>query len=84
MEKKELSKLARNILGASGVQRFFTQTEFDDALAIARAEIMYVAVETTKQALLIEREECAKLADECLNIEKLGEAIRNRIPSQRQ
>jgi len=84
MEKKELSKLARNILGASGVQRFFTQTEFDDALAIARAEIMYVAVETTKQALLIEREECAKLADECVDIEKLGEAIRNRIPSQRQ
>jgi hypothetical protein len=84
MEKKELSGLARQILGASGVQRFFTQTEFDDALAIAKAEIMYVAVETTKQALLIEREECAKLADECVDIEKLGEAIRNRIPSQRQ
>ena len=84
MEKKELSGLARQILGASGVQRFFTQTEFDDALAIAKAEIMYVAVETTKQALLIEREECAKLADECVDIEKLSEAIRNRIPSQRQ
>ena len=84
MAKKELSGLARQILGESGVQRFFTQTEFDDALAIARAEIMYVAVETTKQALLIEREECAKLADECVDIEKLGEAIRNRIPSQRQ
>ena len=84
MEKKELSGLARQILGTSGVQRFFTQTEFDDALAIAKAEIMHVAIETTKQALLIEREECAKLADECVNIEKLGEAIRNRIPSQRQ
>jgi hypothetical protein len=84
MEKKELSGLARQILGTSGVQRFFTQNEFDDALAIAKAEIMYVAVETTKQALLIEREECAKLADECVNIEKLGEAIRNRIPAQRQ
>ena len=84
MAKKELSGLARQILGESGVQRFFTQTEFDDALAIARSEIMYIAVETTKQALLIEREECAKLADECVDIEKLGEAIRNRIPSQRQ
>jgi hypothetical protein len=71
-------------LGTSGAQTFFTQAEFDDALAIARAEIMTVAIETTKQAILIEREECAKLADECVNIEKLGEAIRNRIPSQRQ
>ena len=84
MAKKELSGLARQILGGSGVQRFFTQAEFDDALAIAKAEIMHVAIETTKQALLIEREECAKLADECVDIEKLGEAIRNRIPSQRQ
>ena len=84
MEKKELSGLARQILSTSGVQRFFTQAEFDDALAIAKAEIMHVAIETTKQALLIEREECAKLADECVDIEKLGEAIRNRIPSQRQ
>ena len=71
-------------MGTSGAQTFFTQAEFDDALAIARAEIMTVAIETTKQAILIEREECAKLADECVNIEKLGEAIRNRIPSQRQ
>jgi len=53
MEKKELSGLARQILSTSGVQRFFTQAEFDDALAIAKAEIMHVAIETTKQALLI-------------------------------
>jgi hypothetical protein len=51
---------------------------------LARAEIMAVAIETTRKAIMIEREECAKLADECVNIEKLGEAIRNRIPSQRQ
>jgi hypothetical protein len=84
MEKKELSGLARQLLQSSGSQVFFTQAEFDDALALAQAEIMHVAVETTRQAILIEREECAKLADACVDIEKLGEAIRNRIPSQRQ
>jgi hypothetical protein len=83
-EKKELSPLAKQLLGGAGTIDLFTQTEFDEALALARAEIMTVAIETTKQAIRIEREECAKLADECTDIEKLGEAIRNRIPSQRQ
>ena len=83
-EKKELSQLARQLLGTSQAVKFYTQQEFDEALALAQAEIMHVAVETTKRAIMIEREECAKLADECVDIEKLGEAIRNRIPSQRQ
>ncbi len=83
-EKKEMSQLARQLLGNSGAVEFYTQQEFDAALAVAKAEIMTVAIETTKRALMIEREECAKLADECTDIEKLGEAIRNRIPSQRQ
>ena len=82
-ENKELSPLARQLLGGSGHVKFFTQQEFDEALALAKAEIMHVAIETTKRAIMIEREECAKLADECVDIEKLGEAIRNRIPSQR-
>jgi len=81
---KELSTLAKQLLGGAGTIDLFTQSEFDEALALARAEIMTVAIETTKRAILIEREECAKLADECTDIEKLGEAIRNRIPSQRQ
>ena len=83
-EKKELSPLARQIMGNAGVMPLFTQSEFDAALTVAKAEIMTVAIETTKHAIMIEREECAKLADECVNIEELGEAIRNRIPSQRQ
>jgi hypothetical protein len=48
-------------------------------LSEAKAEIMAIAIETTKQALAIEREECAKLADNCLNIETLGDEIRNRM-----
>jgi hypothetical protein len=79
----EMSQLQRQLLGQDHV-KFYTQQEFDQALAIAQAEIMTVAIETTKRAIMIEREECAKLADECVDIEKLGEAIRNRIPSQRQ
>jgi len=83
-EKKEMSQLQRQLLSGGGGVTLFTQQEFDDALAVAKAEIMMVAIETTKRAIMIEREECAKLADECVNIEKLGDAIRNRIPSQRQ
>ena len=79
----EMSQLQRQLLGQDHV-KFYTQQEFDQSLAIAQAEIMTVAIETTKRAIMIEREECAKLADECVDIEKLGEAIRNRIPSQRQ
>jgi len=78
MEKKELSPLARQLLGGSGAVKFYTQQEFDESLAIAKAEIMAVAVQTTKHAIAIENEACAELADNCVDIEKLGETIRNR------
>jgi general stress protein 26 len=80
-------------LGTSGAQTFFTQAEFDDALAIARAEIMHVAIETTKQAIYIERQACAELVrdlakDQAIGtaqvLESAAESILNRIPSQRQ
>ena len=67
----------KNILSQG--QAFFTQDEFNKALGEAKAEIMAIAIETTKQAIAIEREECAKLADNCLNIETLGDEIRNRM-----
>jgi hypothetical protein len=82
-QQPEMSQLQRQLLGQEHV-KFYTQAEFDEALAFAKAEIMTVAIETTKRAIMIEREACAQLADECVNIEELGEAIRNRIPSQRQ
>ena len=98
-EKKELSQLAKTILSGAGHITTFTQSEFDEALALAKAEIMMVAIETTKKAILIERDECAKIA---FNMEKerhdmvghptagaftkseIAEAILNRIPAQRQ
>ena len=93
-EKKELSQLARTILGGAGHITTFTQAEFDEALALAKAEIMMLAIETTKKAIFIERDECSKLVQELANQEDEGEvctalknaaeAILNRIPSQRQ
>ena len=92
--KKEVSQLARQILSGGGHVTLFTQQEFDEALALAKAEIMTVAIETTKQAIFIEREACAEvvrnLADEedegevATALKNASEAILNRIPSQRQ
>jgi len=76
--EKELSPLARQLLGTNNHVKFFTQQEFDEALAIAKAEMMTVAIQTTKHAIAIENEACATLADNCTNIEELGDLIRAR------
>ncbi len=60
----EMSNFQKNFLATSGHVQVFTQTEFDEALTVAKAEIMAMAIETTKTAILIEREACAKLADD--------------------
>jgi len=93
-EDKELSPLARQLLGNAGAVKFFTQQEFDEALALAKAEIMTVAIETSKRAIFIERQECSRLVKELAEQEDEGEvatalmnaarAIYNRIPSQMQ
>jgi len=74
----ELSPLARQLLGSSGAMKLFTQTEFDEALREAKAEIMAIAIQTSKQAILIERNACADLALEWSQ-EELSEAIRHRM-----
>jgi len=74
----ELSPLARQLLGNSGAMKLFTQTEFDAALTEAKAEIMAIAIQTTKQALEIERNACADIAL-AWSQEELFEAIRNRM-----
>lgn len=75
-------QFAKNIFSQG--QTLFTQLEFDKAVSEVREEILGYAMHATRMAILIEREACAKMADECLNIEELGDAIRNRIPEQRQ
>ena len=77
----DLSPLGRQLLGNAGVMKFFTQSEFDTALTEAKAEIMAIAIQTTKQAIAIEREECARLCEESSEPDgsDLAEKIRNRM-----
>jgi hypothetical protein len=91
---KEVSQLARQLLGTAGAVEFYTQQEYDAAVAIAKAEIMTVAIETSKKVVMIEREACAELVaslaaqeDEgevATALKNASEAIKNRIPAQRQ
>ena len=77
---------------ARGVgNKLFTQEEFDAELQAAQAEIVAMAIQATKEAVLIEREECAKIVDKWADsiasepeMKQIAEEIRNRIPQQRQ
>jgi peptide subunit release factor 1 (eRF1) len=85
-QKKELSQLAKTILSGAGHITTFTQSEFDDALALGKAEIMKVAIDTTKTAIKIERNECAKVVREWtgeLDLEAIATAVEERLTSQR-
>jgi DNA-binding transcriptional regulator YiaG len=88
MENKELSPLARQLLGHANVMPMFTQKEFDRALLEARSEIMAIAIQTTRQAIAIEREECARLVERAAEeqaiavrgvLETLATDIRQRL-----
>lgn len=84
----------RFLLGQGAGQTLYTQKEFDEALAQAKAEIMAIAIQTSKQAIMIERQECAEVCKRLAEQEDEGElstalfnaaiAIMSRIPSQRQ
>ena len=88
-----MSDFQKSFLGRSGMQ-VYTQKEFDEQLAIGKASIMQVAIDTTKTAIAIEREECAKIAMELakewaaipdaplslvMALEKCAESIRDRL-----
>ncbi len=59
----------------------YTQNEFNDALTQAKAEIMAIAIQTSKQAIYIERNACADIAL-AWSQEELSEAIRHRMRPQ--
>jgi len=75
-------------------QTLFTQDEFNKALSEAKAEIMAVAIQTTKQAMFLERRACAQMLldmadmeDEgtvCTALRNAAENLINRIPAQNQ
>ena len=98
MSKVDLTDFQKRfLLGQGAGQTLYTAKEFEEALAQAKGEIMAIAIQTTKQAIFIEREACAEMAmQEADEVEKSGkketaDAMRdlankiiNRIPVQRQ
>lgn len=58
-----MSDFQKSFLGRGGMQ-VYTQKEFDEQLAVGKAQIMQIAIDTTKTSIAIEREECAKIVDE--------------------
>jgi hypothetical protein len=85
----EMSDFQKQFMAKGVGNTLFTQKEFDDALTLAQAEIMAMAIEASKTAVLMEREACAKIvenfgSDKEVSLNDMAELIRNRIPSQRQ
>ena len=72
----------------------YTQNEFNTALTEAKAEIIAVAIQTTKQAMFLERRACAQMLldmadaeDEgavCTALRNAAEHMVNRVPVQNQ
>ena len=90
----EMSDFQRKFLAHGTGHKLYTEKEFEELLAVAKAEIMAVAIQTSKQVVFIERSACADLVDKlatdedegevCTALRNAAEAIRNRIPEQRQ
>ena len=92
-KKPELSDFQRNfLLGKGAGQTLYTEKEFEERLAQAKAEIMAIAIQTSKQAVMIERRACAELVMRLASEEDEGEvstalkkaamAVLSRIPGQ--
>jgi hypothetical protein len=72
----------------------YTQNEFNAALTEAKAEIIAVAIQTTRQAMFLERRACAQMLldmadaeDEgavCTALRNAAENMVNRVPVQNQ
>ena len=82
---KELTDFQKKFFARGTASRVFTQEEFDEALAIVKAEIMQIAIDTTKTAIAIERDECAKVCEQFEpesfylgQLNNAAQAIRNR------
>ena len=78
MAKVELSDFQKKLFAQGTGQTLFTAKEFEEGMAQAKAEIMAVAIQTTKQAIGIEREACAQIAQQA-GFDELAQAIRSRM-----
>lgn len=59
----EMSAFQRKFLNRAEAVDLFTQDEFDKELELAKQEIVKMAIVITGQAVSIEREICAKIAE---------------------
>jgi len=59
----EMSAFQRKFLNRAEAVDLFTQEEFDKELELAKQEIVKMAIVITGQAVSIEREICAKIAE---------------------
>ena len=87
MKNGTLNDFQKSFLARGTGQTLYTEKEFEDALAIAKAQIMQVAIDTTKTAIALEREECAKIVREWtgdLDLEKISVAITYRMNNLKQ
>lgn len=83
----EMSDFQKAFLAKGTQSTLFTQKEFDEALVMAKAEIMAMAIEASKTAVVMEREACARMVSEWsdeLDLTRIAAAILERIPAQRQ
>ena len=60
----KMSDFQKSFLSRGGMT-VYTQTEFNEQLAKAQAQIMQVAIDTTKTAIAIERESAPRLLMRC-------------------
>ena len=92
-KKPDLTDFQKNfLLGQGAGQHLYTEKEFEERLAQAKAEIMAIAIQTSKQAVLIERQACSELVLSLANEQGEGEvstalknaamAVLRRIPGQ--
>lgn len=72
----EMSDFQKKFLAVGMGQQVYTQHEYDQAVAAAKAEIITVAIEATKYAISVEREECALVVE--ANYPEGAQAIRDR------
>jgi flagellar biosynthesis/type III secretory pathway protein FliH len=94
-----MSDFQKQFLAKGIGNKLFTQEEFDAELQVAQAEIVAMAIQATREAVVIEREECAKIVEAVtkkigdetegrdhiiITLQEIAEDIRNRIPAQRQ
>ena len=76
MSKAPISDFQKSFLAKAGM-KVFTEKEFAEQIEFAKDEIMAMAIDAAKQAVLIERELCAELMDK-MELPLAAEAIRTR------